>query len=610
MKEKRRGFNLIVTLLLATRIQSENKKYKIKVNVGGKEIEPECSQPDKTTFFKIRVLETSNIPFSLRIASSSLTEEKKYIKDTSGNKRYGMYQLGEMCHYHTQRDSINTNPVFILIIQGNGAQTNSCKVSGVISNLGVQPCADDTTKDIFTLLQLQTEGGASLDPLNFKSLKLPKLNRYKPESLVRLDIDKFELSDLDERILEAMLIIPIFDSVNHKLVTMLNLEQIADINNNLAFNPFTSKIHSEGVMNRIVRDDLPGYYLDLYNGIGDDSSKFVQKSFKYSGQISSSFQAEFYIAKAAEIVSGEVHAVEVTSKPFREKNHNKKILFREFLYKIEIRRVKKNLEFQVTRDNVAIPSLKASLVYTGGKEFIYFSLTVGSGILYLNKPYSGRMRHFETLHVFLIGKPPIQAVNRFDEDALVSSIISYANDMTKFRWIKAEFKASEGINENKAGFRVTGLTSHEGAMPPFLISNFYDQSQYKRCYFKIFSDTVCLAMALLADPDEVRSDEYRGVWSGGREMNSIDKASGCRLLYFQRRCMSPQPGYILDVVEGLKGKTRTPFNEGLVSLEFFEGLDQKTKDFAYVFQNNVGTKYLLVKIKSKIFFKFFFNFFS
>ena len=209
----------------------------------------------------------------------------------------------------------------------------------------------------------------------------------------------------------------------------------------------------------------------------------------------------------------------------------------------------------------------------------------------MNSLHNIRARYYETFHVFVAGQLKIRKLNRYDHDTVTSSIVPYSNSFVKERLIKAEFKASAGVTENKAGFRLTGISVFEGVLPPFVITTVDLSVSSPRCYFESYKTSLCYAMALLSGPNEQQFIHYRGVWSGANTMNLGTIGPGCRLAYYKGRCMNAQKGYIIDVVEGLAKKTRTPFKEGLLSLEYFEGSEQSTKDFAYIFENNVGTKY-------------------
>ena len=364
-------------VFLLSRIKP-NPTFKFDLKNSGTSFPLNCGTSTKTLFFKLRTKEKTGKPISIKIVSESLNESDKYITDSSGSiKRYGVYQTGTNCFFHTERTGININPVVILVIQNNGASSNKCQIVRIISNLGLQACGATDTEEFSNVVQLMTEANSVGTSTSFDSLKLSNGFHYEAEGPLLLEFLNFDVPDIDERIIEALLIQPMSDTIKYKLVTVVNQAALKEVNDYLSLNQFASETKTEGVLKRVVRDDYPGYYLDVYNGGNDDTSKFGQRVHSTAVKTGHSVQWEFYIAKAASIGLGEVHWVELSSKGWRKKS-NKQSKYAELLYNVEVRRTSSHLDFQVKRGQDVIPSLSTSFPYTGGEEFIYFCLTVGA----------------------------------------------------------------------------------------------------------------------------------------------------------------------------------------------------------------------------------------
>ena len=554
-----------------------------------------CGIVTSTLLVAARIVQHSGKPISINIDTPTIAANKQFITDTDGNKRYGYYQTGSNCYYHTDLSGKNINPFFMLVIRNNGAIQNQCQVVGVITNIGLQPCGSEDT-----------------DPLEIKPLALIADNSQTPTlgSFSKIYIDKnysfgglfpytlllkdFDVPDLDGRTVEMMLTHPISRTTLDLPISLYDYQAVKNINSYLNLNPFASEIKNKDVVKRVVYDDLPGYFLGVYSGVGDDASKFAQKSILVSRSRGYCVHVELYIEKPGQIGQGETHAVELMSKVFKQSSDETLSSVKEYVYQIGITRTATHLEFRVKRDGVDVPGLNIDKSYSGGTNFIYFSFTVGAGYLYFIDATTVRAKYNEILHVFEDGQPIQRSLNTYQETALLTSVVPYSltpGKISENRLVKIEYKPHPGVTENKAGLRVYVLTRALGVYPPFLITDIDNSgTNFPKCFFPGIREDHCLAMALLSGPSQVTETKYKNGNAIMVEATSNDMVNSCRTIYNPDRCLSVKPGYIINVE--VEQTTPLPWN-GKMAVPEFEALEQEVKDSAYVFENNLGTKYLV-----------------
>ena len=102
-----------------------------------------CDTTHSTHFIAARIVQHSGKPISIKIQTPTIPAENQFMTDTDGNKRYGYYQTGTNCYFHTDLSGKNSNPMFIILIRNNGdggPGGNNCQIVGVVTNIGLQPC--------------------------------------------------------------------------------------------------------------------------------------------------------------------------------------------------------------------------------------------------------------------------------------------------------------------------------------------------------------------------------------------------------------------------------------------------------------------------------------
>ena len=206
---------------------------------------------------------------------------------------------------------------------------------------------------------------------------------------------------------------------------------------------------------------------------------------------------------------------------------------------------------------------------------------------YFDGPAAGKLKFFETLSIFEVGKTPIRKGISWTKNGEISEVVQGGSANPRDRWTKVEFKATPGVSSNKAGFRLTSLSRATGVYPPHLISNADAQPSYPRCYYTAYTDDKCLAIALLASELEAQSLEYR-------RLDKLYKVGPgavndrCRVAYSDQKCVVTKAGFIRNV----SPEQISPFSDGMFTQEELDGFEQNLKKTIRIFQSNTGKSYI------------------
>ena len=589
LQGRMRQFLVILSAIFWREIQS-NPLYKITTDYVLNPKTLDCSVATTTHLFAFRTVAHGGTPVSFQLTSDTAPANLQYITDTDGNKKFAALTPGSNCYFHPDNAGKNAYSIVILVIQSNGNPTDSCQVVKIITSRGFQACGGATTKDLYSVIQLNSGSGT---PAAFSSVGRNDLNFLLNAYLaMSFTLENFAVSDIDERVIEMVLVQALHVADRNAPVNLLDSSSIKLANQHLALNSFATEIKPEGVMKRVVHDDLPGYYLGVYSGPGDDTSKYVQKVFLVNTFQTHGLQIELYITKPALLVVGQKHTIEFTSKYWRT-SAGQSITGRlkDFNYKIEVTRTATHLEFRVKRDASNLPALNLDLSYSGSTNYVYFTFTVGGAVLYYLDALNTDSKFYETLHVYQVGQPVLVAQSSFRETVSVHTV----QDDYGFRWNKIEFKPPASITENTAGFRVMLLGITRGVYPPGLISN--NDNQFSRCYKKGYGANICLSMGYLSGPGETQAPSYilLGRLASAPSAQSI--GDSCRLASNYENCLWPKPGFVMNIETSLKSplvytEKNGPKAFGLIPETEYEALDSKVKDFYYKFQSNTGRVYL------------------
>ena len=107
-------------------------------------------------------------------------------------------------------------------------------------------------------------------------------------------------------------------------------------------------------------------------------------------------------------------------------------------------------------------------------------------MLYFDTATTGRMKLFETLTIFEVGKTPLRLQGSWVKDGGISEVIRAGATNVKDKWTKVEFKSFGSVTNNKAGFRITSVNRLAGVYPAHLISKAEELVSNSRCYYTAY----------------------------------------------------------------------------------------------------------------------------
>ena len=331
-----------------------------------------CKTSNNLRMIAIRVREYQRKPVSFKIKTATFPSTNQYISDVGGNKKYQMIELGDHCHYHT--NSMSIRPLFIFTLQQGEHPANRCQITRIISYPDLQPCAGKQTEDIFDVLKPQTQNyhPAPLDAI--KVMTYSSNYRFPHFMTGYAVVTNYQIAEIDERM---MVLQPMMKFGFGENATKLYYSGIEKNNNYRNFSLFALEINPGKVIRRITKDNLPGYFLDVYNEASDETEKVLQKVTNrhfFDSKNHHSSLLDMFFAKPAEIALGETLVIECTTRPASLHSDEPPQMLKLLKYEIEISRSTSSLGFQVKRE--AGSHNYFAIEYTGGDEFIYFTCTV------------------------------------------------------------------------------------------------------------------------------------------------------------------------------------------------------------------------------------------
>ena len=275
-----RMIKTVTMFLIASKTLSQ---FSIGMKYPGNTLTVDCEDKfyQNTKFFAMRVKEDSGKPISFKINTPVIKTADQYILD-GGVMRYGAYEPGNNCYYHTDRAGENAYPMFIIVVRFNGAvDKNNCRLERIITNIGMKQCGKDDTEDLSTIISYRKDDDSLAPDSAFGKISWNgdfDFGAYKP--ILMEFYETFDLTNINKEIIEAIILKPIMYARSKDPADAVSYHA-GEISEALDWNEFASPINLGKGAKRMVQDDLPGYYLGVYNGPGDDSSKF----FCYCGEI-------------------------------------------------------------------------------------------------------------------------------------------------------------------------------------------------------------------------------------------------------------------------------------------------------------------------------------
>ena len=491
---------------------------------------------------------------------------------------------------HSSHNTENVYPIFLVVMTHAAGTTANCQVTKIITNKGLEACSGPS-RDLWTLIKPEFGDG---NIGNFGRFKIESENDYTNFAGRVYTLKDSGVSGLDERLVEMMLLGALEDpdSVNNRVFNV-DYKIIREINKNYALNSaFATKIDPSKLVPRIVKDDLPGYFLGVYTpGGSDETEKSAQMYFLGVQRDLKSLHTEFYLEKPSAILAAETHSVVITYKNWAQKaSHELKL--KEFQYKISISRISGNLKFVVYEVVGASETQSLTLNYPDNGSntgYLYFSFTIGRGILYYIDAQNVRSKAHETLHVFRVGESRARAHRSYEETLLLSALYQTASTESKTRYCKIELKPDAPVTTNKVGVRVVGVSTSRAVYPAFLVSSVTNLADFPRCYFDGYKKGQCFSLAFLAGPSEadmptVRSNKDAKKISAGSELRV-----NCRVALSATNCLIPKSGFMTN----LEVNRKVAVYKRLLSEVEFDAHSVEQRKMVVEFQSNLGTRYFV-----------------
>ena len=607
-KRIRIRFHILLFIFAIKRIarcNSSPNKYAIDhSNIKIEETKPKCTSDQDLVLFNLRLLNKhrKDLAYSFKLKDFGLEGGGPLAEflavEGSTDKAYARYGLGDTCYTHSNLETTNNN-ILLSLILGRAGDNGECKIIGILTNRGLEKCSSadpSTTIDIWEVINFS--GGKS-DHSSFSSIDasgfgIRVAKAYKPSLTVINDLGPVE--NLSEELVEMVVVEPLIDEERKEWPSLFNYKKKNYFNQLTKFNSFAEKINFEHFIPRLVRDDLPGFFLGKYEGSDPSDRGDLQLNAQRNPSSSQGLIIEFYLSRPESIESGEEYRVNLIFKGFAAKKEQIDFTFFELDYEVRITREGTRLKFKVFRDGEASEISQLTEFYedTNGpaENYLYCSLTLGTGVLYYKDEENVRAKAYETLTLFRPGRSTKRKHHTRQLDLQVETIrgSTKRDDQITNVYIKASLTTNPPERINKAGIRVTALTQTLGIYPAFLVSSRNTQTQFPNCFFNLYRYKGCLSIAIVSGPGDHEVKFTLGKSHSLAESYN-KKETNCKIFPFKSSCVIPEKGYISNLEYGLT--SRVTSNKNPIKLKFYEEMTVEIKSTVVEFLSNLGTKYLV-----------------
>ena len=571
---KQEGFLLKLTIrfMLFYLISANPALYEVVVSVPQTIQNLDCSSPNIIYIHAMRYIHTTPDPISFNLIDYSQggapTPPEFIVNPENGQAQFAMYELGSTCYMLQDHTGANSKPLIVLVI-GSAGVGNACKVARIITKKAITPCSGSyqTLGDLFTF-----EGEAGNDQ-SFKTLNAKPSPKYFYSETRLYEILNFGLNDIDERIVEISTSHSIFRIKDESRTYQWSYTVPNRIKVYISKNPFAALIKPSSFIPRLFRDDLPGYYLGVYFPSSQNHDAYYQEveESRSKEYITRSMHLQMYMSTPDSFTIGKEHTIEITSKPYQIKAAHPGLAI-EYHYLIKISRTSSSMIFKYYRGpSTQVGSLSLNYPSSGtGNKFVYFSLTVGHGMLFFKDSSTFRSRRYQTLHVYQPATGiKLRDHQTLDEDMTEQQMRPDKNGIpTSLIWTKIEYKPAAGITSNEASIRVFISTMTGGVYPPFLFSSRAANAN-DRCYFESILPNCCLANGFLLDGSETqapRMTRFDNIIFSPPEKFNFKQT--CKVMSDMEICLIPKPGYITNLEKRLRtglypilGRIRCPISK-------------------------------------------------
>ena len=578
---------ILLSLVLYRVVESTQPKFQIEPQpIEVQDFSPTCNDASKINLLVFR-FKTWAFPLAFSLVNYEVPgpTASEYITDPgTGQAQYKLYETSFLCYMLQDHTGVNSNPLFIFVIQKDGS-TDKCRVSHIVTSAKITLCAG-TPHAVDSLVKY--DAGASTRD-SFDKIRLPTNHLYRLFKPMNYVFSSYGVADIDERAVEMALTRSLYKTPEEHLTAGWSYKSMEIFNLHLGHNSFAKEIKPSTFIPRLIQDDLPGYYLGVYSAGLQNYDAYYQEVENTVDFYARSMHIQLFMSTPDSLTVGKEHTVQIKSKPYQTLVGQPGFLI-EYQYQIKISRTANSMIFKYLRGASTLIGT-VTLPYPGRTgKFVYFSLTVSHGILYYKDSTTIRARRYETLHVYQ-DSTKLRDHHTFDEDVNEDQLrVAVNGQPTGYVWIKIEYQPDTGVTTNEAGVRVYSSGFTRGAYPPFLLSSRTPQPQHSRCYFPGFIQDYCHAIGFLDGPSDPQApfavQNGFEIYSPSQNDNILQN---CKMMLYEDRCLIPKPGSISKI--GFE--YHSPLFSGLTKLEEYDSWSPETKSLHREYTNNLGTRYLV-----------------
>ena len=593
----------LTTICLIYCTISSSKKYSLKFQVSvWWKILP-CNKQKEAYIYVARIKEGENkrIAFKLARDYSKEPPAKQFIskEDQPDQSMYALYDVGGVCMEIEPNTPNNAAPFLALLIQKRKDDSRMCEVVKIITNTGLKPCSSTETVQLWDII---TFGKTTDDEVysKFRIFQLPQdylVEWYRDSLLISED---FDFVNFDPKLVDLMLVSPIGRpqptepdvlEINHSMI--LDLKSYKDHNNEVGKLPTAVQIGR-----RLVKGDLPGYFLEDRDGVSDtDFSKhfhFLNRGYHTYARTQ---KLVFYISDHSKLMLNQEYEIMFKSTPFRM-NSKQELNLATLNYRINVKRTRAQTSskviFELLRrgDKSGFEeALKIELTDPEEGNFVYFGVMVGQGVLYLeDEAGMARIRTYETFFAY-DGKTRRTSTSFNDAKASLLSLIAIDKDQAKQRYTFIKYMCTKD-KANKPGFRVYSSMTIIGVYPPHLIAKDHmDLDEFPDCFLPDYNKNLCHRYATILRPDHTPGNV---IFS--QKKNDVKKLTEkvknnqmCLFKKYEYKCLIPKDGSIVN----LEYHESNRMHDRIMLLKKFDLFDQENKDYFYEFENDKKRRYVI-----------------
>ena len=314
--------------------------------------------------YKILLHNNQVTPLSIMTASQPEPGQKMFMDDlvpgANVPKRYALYSIGNTCYQF--KDRFARNSVVLVTLLLTKSATSGCQVSGIISNTDIESCTGSTT-NILSLLSFSGEGSSTS---SFSSITYNPSSKITYHSPFLMKFDNFRTTDLNQDVVDMILVEPFVEADVEKSPMIYNKDLMDLFNKGFSTgqNPSAKVITLQNYLPRLVKDNLPGYFLGRATPADPTTDESILQRVDYWGKEGNPITLHIlcYIEKPSLIVHGSTHKLTSSFLPFTTEAGQSTSLLPMTMEMVLIRQ---NNDLQIKVENALLEVLFSCRMYKG-----------------------------------------------------------------------------------------------------------------------------------------------------------------------------------------------------------------------------------------------------